>query len=262
MRNQPLLWDYFEMLQLFIVYDAENSFERQTTCLEKIHTMKRRGGLSRTEYACHLSECVLWEIDQVKNIDIAVVVELNKNFILHAEDVVSHDSFHHTRIWDFMFFFTFSEQGQIQGGEGGAPGMRAPLKLEKIWFFGVKSWFFTRNTPKMFEPPSAWHNFFKCVPPPTWNPGSAPAELSQIKNYRCHCGLWNWKKLHSTSRRCGLSWQLSSYKNMSVIFFFLIWVLQVWPSQNLLMSLWFVELKKKNSASRRCGQSWQVFFTV
>ena len=93
MRNQPLLWDYFEMLQLFIVYDAENSFERQTTCLEKIHTMKRRGGLSRTEYACHLSECVLWEIDQVKNIDIAVVVELNKNFILHAEDVVSHDRF-------------------------------------------------------------------------------------------------------------------------------------------------------------------------
>jgi hypothetical protein len=47
------------MLQLFVVYDAENSFERQTTCLEKIHTMKRRGGLSRTEYACHLSECVL-----------------------------------------------------------------------------------------------------------------------------------------------------------------------------------------------------------
>jgi hypothetical protein len=26
---------------------------------------------------------------------------------------------------------------------------------KKIWFFGVKSWFFTRNTPKMFAPPSA-----------------------------------------------------------------------------------------------------------
>ena len=25
---------------------------------------------------------------------------------------------------------------------------------KKIWFFGVKSWFFTRNTPKMFAPPS------------------------------------------------------------------------------------------------------------
>ena len=38
-----------------------------------------------------------------------------------------------------------------------------PLKLEKIWLFGVKSWFFTRNTPKMFAPP---RNFFKCAPPP------------------------------------------------------------------------------------------------
>ena len=43
---------------------------------------------------------------------------------------------------------------------GGAPGARPPLKLEKIWFFGVKSWFFTRNTPKSFAPPSARHNFF------------------------------------------------------------------------------------------------------
>jgi hypothetical protein len=35
-------------------------------------------------------------------------------------------------------------QGRIHGGAR-AP----PLKLEKIWFFGVKSWFFTRNSPKM-----------------------------------------------------------------------------------------------------------------
>ena len=52
---------------------------------------------------------------------------------------------------------------------GGAP----PLKLEKIWFFGVKSWFFTRNTPNIFAPPSARRNFFICAPL-TWNPGSAP----------------------------------------------------------------------------------------
>jgi hypothetical protein len=32
---------------------------------------------------------------------------------------------------------------------------RAPPKIGKIWFFGVKSWFFTRNTPKIFAPPSA-----------------------------------------------------------------------------------------------------------
>jgi hypothetical protein len=53
---------------------------------------------------------------------------------------------------------------------------RGGYKLEKIRFFGVKSWFFTRNTPKHITPPSARHNFFKCAPPTplTWNPGSAP----------------------------------------------------------------------------------------
>jgi hypothetical protein len=40
-----------------------------------------------------------------------------------------------------------------------------PLKLEKIWFFGVKLWFFTRNTSKFFAPPSARRIFFKCAPP-------------------------------------------------------------------------------------------------
>ena len=49
---------------------------------------------------------------------------------------------------------------------------RAPPKIGKIWFFGVKSWFFTWNTPKIFAPPSALRNFFKCAPL-TWNPGSA-----------------------------------------------------------------------------------------
>ena len=62
----------------------------------------------------------------------------NKNFIIH------HD------------------QGRIQGGR---TRRAPPLKLEKIWFFGVKSWFFTRNTPKIFAPPSARRNFFKCAPP-------------------------------------------------------------------------------------------------
>ena len=87
------------------------------------------------------------------------------------------------------------KQGRIQGAaEGPAP----PLKLEKIWFFGVKSWFFTRNTPNMFAHPSAigkkwffgvksWfftrntqtnfaptsarRIFFKCIPPnlKSWN---------------------------------------------------------------------------------------------
>jgi hypothetical protein len=76
-----------------------------------------------------------------------------------------------------------------------------PLKLEKIWSFGVKSWFFTRNTPTIFAPPSAigknmifWRKivifhtkypknfraslrsaqFFWSAPPLTWNTASAP----------------------------------------------------------------------------------------
>ena len=32
---------------------------------------------------------------------------------------------------------------------------RLPPQLEKIRFFGVKSWLFTRNTPNIFVPPSA-----------------------------------------------------------------------------------------------------------
>jgi hypothetical protein len=53
-------------------------------------------------------------------------------------------------------------QGRIQ--EGGRTRRAPPLKLEKIWFFCVKSWFPTRNTPKFFAPPSVRHNFFKCAP--------------------------------------------------------------------------------------------------
>jgi hypothetical protein len=40
-----------------------------------------------------------------------------------------------------------------------------PSAIGKIWFFGVKSWFFTRNTPKIFAPPSTLRNFFTCAPP-------------------------------------------------------------------------------------------------
>ena len=43
--------------------------------------------------------------------------------------------------------------------------MGRTLKLEKIWFFGVKSWFFTRDTPTIFASPSARRNFFRCAPP-------------------------------------------------------------------------------------------------
>jgi hypothetical protein len=49
----------------------------------------------------------------------------------------------------------------------GADPARAPPppKLEKIWFVGVISRFFTRNTQNNFVPPSARRNFFKYSPP-------------------------------------------------------------------------------------------------
>ena len=48
---------------------------------------------------------------------------------------------------------------------GGAPGACPPKIGKKYDFFGVKSWFFTRNTPKHFAPPSARRKFFKSAPP-------------------------------------------------------------------------------------------------
>ena len=72
----------------------------------------------------------------------------------------------------FCCFFLVSVMCLFPMFRGGSRGR--PLKLEKLWYFGVKSWFFTRNTPKMFAPPSARRNFFKCAPL-TWNPGSALA---------------------------------------------------------------------------------------
>jgi hypothetical protein len=50
---------------------------------------------------------------------------------------------------------------------------RLPRQLKKIWFFGVKSWFFTRNTPKISCLPLLGAIFLS-APPLTWNPGSAP----------------------------------------------------------------------------------------
>jgi hypothetical protein len=67
-----------------------------------------------------------------------------------------------------------SKTGADSGeGGGGAPG-------KNMIFFGVKWWFFTWNTPKIFAPPSARRNFFKCAPPLTCNPGSAPVKLPYI----------------------------------------------------------------------------------
>jgi hypothetical protein len=83
----------------------------------------------------------------------------------------------------------------VPGGDPGgrAHPARAPsLKLEKIWFVGVKSWFFTQNIPTIFAPPSARRNFFKCAPlltrlltRPYW---------PQYVHYQCNSRRWiqNW----------------------------------------------------------------------
>jgi hypothetical protein len=61
---------------------------------------------------------------------------------------------------------------------------------------GVKSWFFKRNTPKIFAPPSARRNFFNsALPPLTWNPGSAPAYVQFTCTYRRLQSYWCWTPL-------------------------------------------------------------------
>ena len=72
-----------------------------------------------------------------------------------------------------------SRGGRIQRGadpEGGAPP--PPLKLVKIWFVGVISWFFTRNTPEIFAPPFARRNFLSAPPPPNLKSWIRPWYLS------------------------------------------------------------------------------------
>ena len=66
--------------------------------------------------------------------------------------------------WQYLFYPWLSKyQGWIQGGGETTEG--APLKLEKIWFFGVKSWFFTRKYPKHFRASLHSAQFFLTAPP-------------------------------------------------------------------------------------------------
>ena len=64
----------------------------------------------------------------------------------------------------------------IKRGSRGAEAhpARAPAKIGKNMIFCAKSWFFTRNTQKIFAPSSARRDFFFKCAPLTWNPGSEP----------------------------------------------------------------------------------------
>jgi hypothetical protein len=67
-------------------------------------------------------------------------------------------------------------QGRIQGGAPGAP----PLKLGKIKYFGVKSWFFTWNTLKISRLPPLGAIFLS-VPPPNLKSWIRPCTRQRVK---------------------------------------------------------------------------------
>ena len=126
---------------------------------------------------------------------------------------------------------------------GGAHPARVPrLKLEKIWSFGVKSWFFTRNTPTIFAPPSAigknmifWRKIvifhtkypknvrasLSSAPNLTWNPGSGPAgnyssiskEFIMVENIFLVMRAQYYTVLHLSKNNCPLFLKLEKKKS-------------------------------------------------
>ena len=73
-------------------------------------------------------------------------------------------------------YFTKSQRVfQTRGSAPGAPPP-PPLKLEDIWFF-------TRNTPNIFAPPSARRNFLSAPPPPNLKSWILPCRRQQFGIY-------------------------------------------------------------------------------
>ena len=64
---------------------------------------------------------------------------------------------------------------------GGAPGARPP-KIGKKWFFLRKIVIFHTKYPKMFAPPSARRNFFKCPLPPNLKFWIRPCTIVDFKS--------------------------------------------------------------------------------
>jgi hypothetical protein len=70
---------------------------------------------------------------------------------------------------------------QCRGGFRGGHTRRVapPLKLEKIWFFGVKSWFFHTKYPKNVRASLCSAQFFDVHPPPNFKSWIRPCNVDQ-----------------------------------------------------------------------------------
>ena len=97
-------------------------------------------------------------------------------FVKGYQAVVICESWHFTHMLKSLAWpHNFTKRWFAGADTGGAPGARPPpLKLEKIWFFGVKSWFFTRNTPKNVRASLRSAQFFLTAPPPNLKPWNRP----------------------------------------------------------------------------------------
>ena len=142
------------------------------------------------------------------NKESAAIFMINIKFLFYRlifTPVIGMLSFDFDVIGDSCFVFcksyTYANSRGDSGG-GGHPA-RAPPKIGKnMIFFGVKSWFFTRNIPKIFAPPSARRNFFKCAPPnlKSWiRPWIVPITTNVVSSNRAQarCTRYNimWSSL-------------------------------------------------------------------
>ena len=76
-----------------------------------------------------------------------------------------------------------------------------------IWFFGIKSWFFTRNAKKKIHASLHSAQFFYVLPSLTWNPGSVPDKCFCIKFNIHHNGVLTgsksyWSRMSPSEATC------------------------------------------------------------